>query len=47
VGDGVGHGNGGNGRRALEEVHYAGTRAAFTDDWGNRLVLDLADAALG
>jgi hypothetical protein len=29
------------------EVRYEGMSAAFTNDWGNRLVLDLGGAALG
>lgn len=27
-------------------VHYEGTAAVFTNDWGNRLTLDLTDPAL-
>ncbi|WP_241518553.1 hypothetical protein [Streptomyces sp. CB03238] len=28
-------------------VHYEGTSTVFTNDWGNRLVLDLTSSALG
>lgn len=29
------------------KVHYEGMSAAFTNDWGNRLMLDLGSAVLG